>query len=163
MREEGKKMDIINIIILLLFMAIFLKQLKCIKELIIPTRKRYIEIIIVLLTIIILSGISYLYAKTVLHYITGLLGIVIFISMWFKEGITSKGFVRNARGEELIEWNKINKVIITSSKDIKITLIGGFIGQTMYFKKSDYDKVFNIIRVNLPIKTDVEIRGNVKR
>lgn len=162
MREERKKIDIINIIIILLFIVMFLKQLKCIKELIIPTRKRYTEIIIVLLTIIIVAGITYFYAKTVLHYITGVLGNVIFVSMWFKEGITSKGFVRNARGEELIEWNKINKVIITSSKDIKVILIGGFIGQTMYFKKSDYDKVFNIIRVNLPIKADVEIRGNVK-
>ncbi len=54
-------MKINDIIISVLLILIILKQLKYIKALIIPIRKRLIEIVVVLFGIIILIGIMYFY------------------------------------------------------------------------------------------------------
>lgn len=47
-------MSVFNIVIPLFFIVIILKQLKYMKQLIIPTRKNYVEIIILLLCVIII-------------------------------------------------------------------------------------------------------------
>lgn len=143
-------MSIINIIIPLVFIAIILKQLRYIKELIIPTRKSYVEVIIVLFGVIIFMCIIYFYANTRLHYVTGILGIFMFVSMWIKQGINLKGFISMYKCKEIISWNEIEKVMVISSKDIKVKVSGGFMQQTFYFKKSDYDKVITILKENLP-------------
>lgn len=127
-------MSIVDIIIPLLFIVIILKQLRYIKELIIPTKKSYIEIITVLFSIGIFMWIIYFYANTWIHYVTGALGIFMFVSIWIKQGINSKGFVSMYKYKETILWNEIEKVIIISSKDIKLQLLGGFIEQTFHFK-----------------------------
>ncbi|MBU3132367.1 hypothetical protein KPL40_07850 [Clostridium gasigenes] len=145
-------MGVIDIVIPLFFIAIILKQLRYIKELIISTRKSYVEIIIVLVGVIIFVGIIYFYANTWIHYITGILGVFMFVSMWIKQGISSKGFISMYRYKELILWNEIEKVMVISSKNIKIELSGGFMEQTFHFKKSDYDKVMTILKEKIPGK-----------
>ncbi|MBU3090016.1 hypothetical protein [Clostridium gasigenes] len=145
-------MGVIDIVIPLFFIAIILKQLRYIKELIIATRKSYVEIITVLFAVIIFIGIIYFYANTWMHYITGILGIFMFVSMCVKQGISSKGFISMYRYKELIVWNEIEKVMVISSKDIKIELSGGFMEQTFHFKKSDYDKVMIILKEKIPGK-----------
>lgn len=145
-----------NIIILFLFLDIIIKELKYIKELIIPTRETYVEIIPVLLSIIILIWIIYCYAKTWINYITGVLGTFMLISTWIKVGIGSKGFISMYRYKEIILWNEIEKVIVIGSNDIKIKVSGGFMQQTFHFKKSDYDKVLTFLKENLHIKTQLQ-------
>ncbi|MBU3135753.1 hypothetical protein KPL39_05670 [Clostridium gasigenes] len=145
-------MGVIDIVIPLFFIAIILKQLRYIKELIISTRKSYVEIITVLFAVIIFIGIIYFYANTWIHYITGILGIFMFVSMWIKQGINSKGFISMYKYKEIILWNEIEKVMVISSKDIKIELSGGFMEQTFHFKKSDYDKVMTILKEKIPGK-----------
>lgn len=149
-------MSIIDIIIPLFFIVIILKQIKYMKALIMSTRKTYVEIITVLFCVIIFIGITYFYANTWVHYVTGVLAIIMFVSMWIKEGINSKGFISNYRYKENILWNEIEKVIVISSKDIKVKLVGGFMEQTFHFKKSDYDKVITILKENLPIQAQLQ-------
>lgn len=95
-----------NIIIPLFIIAIILKQIKYMKALIMPTRKTYVEIITVLFSVIIFIGITYFYANTWVHYVTGVLAIIMFVSMWIKQGINSKGFISMNRCKESILWNE---------------------------------------------------------
>ncbi|MBZ9635933.1 hypothetical protein [Clostridium sp. FP1] len=148
-------MSIFDIIIPLSFIAIILKQLRYMKELIMPTRKTYVEIITVLFCVIIFIGIIYFYANTWVHYVIGVLAIVMFVSIWIKQGINSKGFISMYRYKEIVLWNEIEKVIVISSKDIKVKLAGGFMEQTFHFKKSDYDKDITILKENLPEQVQI--------
>lgn len=150
-------MKIFDIIIPVLLILIILKQIRYIKALIIPIRKRPIEIVIVLFSIIIFIGIMYFYANTWIHYVIGILGILTFISTWIKEGISSKGFISMYRYKEIILWTEIEKVQLTNSKDVKVKLFGGFMEQTFHFKNSDYDKVITILKENLPVEADLQI------
>ncbi len=150
-------MKIFDIIIPVLLVLIILKQIRYIKALIIPIRKRPIEIVIVLFSIIIFIGIMYFYANIWIHYVIGILGILTFISTWIKEGISSKGFISMYRYKEIILWNEIEKVQLTNSKDVKVKLFGGFMEQTFHFKNSDYNKVITILKENLPVEADLQI------
>lgn len=150
-------MKIFDIIIPVLLILIILKHIRYIKALIIPIRKRPIEIVIVLFSIIIFIGIMYFYANTWIHYVIGILGILTFISTWIKEGISSKGFISMYRYKEIILWTEIEKVQLTNSKDVKVKLFGGFMEQTFHFKNSDYDKVITILKENLPVEADLQI------
>ncbi|MCY6485532.1 hypothetical protein OW763_14450 [Clostridium aestuarii] len=138
---------LINIVIQLFFIAIIIQRLRRIKEIIIPIRKKYIQIIIALIVFI---SITYFYANTWINYVTGILAILMFVSMWLAQGIISKGFISMYKCKEIISWNEIEKVMVISSKDIKVKVSEGFMQQIFYFKKSDYDKVITILKENLP-------------
>lgn len=152
-------MSVFNIVIPLFFIVIILKQLRYMKQLIIPTRKGYVEIIILLICVIIFSCIIYFYANTWIHYVTGVLGILMFLSIWIKQGISSKGFISMYKYKEIILWNEIEKAVITNSNDIKIKVLGGFMEQTFHFRKSDYDKVITILKENLPKQSKLQINA----
>jgi len=152
--QGGILMDmLINIFIPLSFMAIIIQRLRRIKEIIIQTRKKYVEIIIVLIVFI---SITYFYANTWIHYVVLLLAILTFVSMWLAEGITAKGFISMYRYKQRILWNEIEKVEVISSKHIKIKVSGGFMQQTFYFKKGNYDKVIAILKEKLPVQAQVQ-------
>lgn len=147
-------MDIfINIGIPLFFMNIIIQRLKRMKEIVIQTRKKYVEIIIVLIVFI---TITYLYANTWIHYVIGILAILMFATMWLAQGITSEGFISMYKYKEKIPWDEIENVVVINSKDIKIKLSGSFMQQTFYFKKSDYDKVIIILKEKLPVQARLE-------
>jgi len=149
-------MTITNLIIPLFFIAIILKQLRYMKELIIPIRKSYVEIITVLFGVIILMCIMYFYANIWIHYVIGVLGIFMFASIWIKQGISSKGFISMYRYKEIILWNEIEKVIVISSKNVKINVSGGFMQQAFDFKMSDYNKIITILKENLPSQAQLQ-------
>lgn len=144
----------INIIIPLFFISIIVQRLRRIKQIIIPTTKKYIQIIIIMIAFV---SIIYFYANTWIHYVTGILAIIMFISMWLAQGIILKGFISMYRYKEIILWNEIEKAIVTSSKDIKVKVSGDFMEQTFYFKKNDYDKVINTLKQNLPTQAQLKI------
>ncbi|WP_346916574.1 hypothetical protein [Clostridium sp.] len=153
-------MRVFDVIIPVLFISIIIKHLKYMKVLIIPTRKRPIEVIIVFFGIIIFIGIMFFYANTWIHYITGVLGVFMFISIQIKQGINSKGFISTYTYKERILWNEIEKVVITNSKDVKVKLFGGFMEQTFHFKNSDYHKVITILKENLSEQAQLQINLN---
>lgn len=147
----------VDIIILSFLIAIILKQLRYVRELIIPNKKNVWEIITVVLSIIILIGIMYFYASTLIHYVLGILAICMFLSMWIKVGINAKGFISMYRYKELISWNEIEKVTFISSKNISVVLSGAFMEQTFHFKKSDYEKIFTLLKDNLPKQSKLQV------
>lgn len=149
-------MSFIDIIIPLSFIVIIIKHVIYMKALIMPTRKTYAEIITALFSVIIFVCIIYFYANTWIHYVTGVLGIFMFVSILIKQGINSKGFRSTYRYKDSILWNEIERVIVIRSKDIKVRLEGGFMEQTFHFKKSDYDKVITILKENLPKQAQVQ-------
>ena len=149
-------MSIYDIFIPLLFIAGILKQIRYIRALIMPTRKSFVDVICVLVGMIILISITYFNAKTCIHYVAAVLGVLMYVSMWIKQGINSKGFISMYRYKECILWNEIEIVNIISSKDIKIKLTGVFTEQTFRFKKSDYDKVITILKENLPKQVQLQ-------
>ena len=149
-------MNIIEVLIPILFFIVMLKQIKYIKDLIIPIKKRNIEIFVVLFSVIIFMVITYVYAYTFMHYLTCSLGILTFVSIWIKQGITSKGFISMYRYKEVILWNEIEKVNVTCSNNITIKLSGNFNSQTFYFNKCDYDKIINLLKINLSEKVKLE-------
>lgn len=150
-------MSIIDIIIPILLLMILLKQLNYIKKLLIPIRKSYIETIFVLIGVIIVISITYFYANKWIHYIIGILASSTYVCMWIKQGINSKGFVSMYRYKETISWNEIEKVIVTSSKDVKVKLFGNFMEQTFHFKNDDYEKVLTFLKENLPKEARLQI------
>lgn len=145
-------MIFITIIIIILISILLFKQLKYIKELILPTKKSYLEFIIVILCISVLIYITYKYAHTLPHYLLGFLGISTFITSWLKEGVTSKGFTSMYRYKSFIHWSEIEKVTISNSNHVKITLSGRFSNQTFKFKSNDYNKITEMLQQRLPNK-----------
>lgn len=150
--------NIIEVIVPLFFIASILQQVRYIKELIIPTRKSYVEIIIVSFGVIIFMCITYFYAKTWIHYLIGILAMFTFFSMYLKEGISSKGFLSMYRHKETILWNEIKKVHIINSNNVKIKVYGNFMEQTFRFKKNDYDKIINILKKNLDKQAEIQMK-----
>lgn len=150
-------MNIIDIIIPLILTVITLKQLIYMKELLVPIKKSSTEIISVLFGIVILLAIISYYSNKWIHYITGLLAIMMFISIWIKQGISPKGFISMYKNKEIILWREIGKVTVINSKDITIKLYGSFMEQTFHFKNNDYEKIITILKENLPVLSDLEI------
>ena len=142
-------MPAIRIIIVLLLILLISKQLKNIKELLLPTRKSILETVAVTIGLSVLGLITYKYANSWINYLIGTLGIILFVTTWLTEGITSKGFTSMYRYKEVILWNEIEKFDVHKANNVKITLYGKFMEQSFKFRNEDYNTVMDIIRDNL--------------
>lgn len=142
-------MNAIRIIIVLLLILLISKQLKNIKELLLPTRKSILETVAVTIGVSVLGLITYKYANSWINYLIGTLGIILFVTTWLTEGITSKGFTSMYRYKEVILWNEIEKFDVHKANNVKITLYGKFMEQSFKFRNEDYNTVMDIIRDNL--------------
>lgn len=142
-------MNAIRIIIVLLLILLISKQLKNIKELLLPTRKSILETVAVTIGLSVLGLITYKYANSWINYLIGTLGIILFVTTWLTEGITSKGFTSMYRYKEVILWNEIEKFDVHKANNVKITLYGKFMEQSFKFRNEDYNTVMDIIRDNL--------------
>lgn len=151
-------MKVIDIAILLFLILMIIRDLRIKKKLIIRTSKSHAENIIFLLIIIFFIGMTYIGAKTWIHYLLGVLTIIWLIIMWIKVGITTDGFSSMRRGQGIIKWNEINKLTIVIKENIKITITGSFIEGIFYFKKKDYNEIIYVIKNRLPIKAELNIK-----
>lgn len=113
-----------------------------------PTRKSVIEIGVVIISVCFIGWITYNYANTLLNYLIGILGIILFVTMWLKKGITLKGFTSMYRYKEFISWAEIEKIHVHKTNNVKITLFGKFMEQSFKFKSRDYNKVMSILKDN---------------
>ena len=152
-------MDIIEAIILLGFISIIIRYIMDARELIITTKKRKTEIIGLSIGTIIILWLMYKYAGSILHYIVGVLGIIILILSIFRLGITSKGFKPNRRGPITWTWDKISSVHIIIKKDIKIEFYSKGTSDIHVYKKEDYDRIMEILRENLS-NEKIRVQGN---
>lgn len=151
-------MEISDIAIILFFILMILRQLIIIKKLIIRTSTSHINNIFFLVIISFFIGMIYFGAKTWIHYLVGVLAIIMIITMWFKSGITTEGFSSMRRGQGIIKWNEISKLTIVITENIKITITGSFIEEILYFKRKDYNEIIDIIKDKLPIKAELNIK-----
>lgn len=114
-----------------------------------PTRKSILETVAVTIGLSVLGLITYKYANSWINYLIGTLGIILFVTTWLTEGITSKGFTSMYRYKEVILWNEIEKFDVHKANNVKITLYGKFMEQSFKFRNEDYNTVMDIIRDNL--------------
>lgn len=142
-------MDSMEAIVLLGFITIIILYIKDIKELIIPTRKRKMEIIAWIMGTVIIGWLMYKYANAISHYIVGILGIIILTLSVFRVGITSKGFKPNIRGPMTWTWHKISSVHIIVKDDLKIEFYRKYTSDIQIYKKEDYDRIMEILEENL--------------
>ncbi|WP_251860090.1 hypothetical protein [Clostridium sp. Marseille-Q2269] len=124
----------VNWIVVILFIGIIFDNFRILNQLVIKTEKKFMEIIFLIIGIIVFFYITYVYGKTQIHYLVGILGTIVYIVAYLKDGITLKGFVSTYRLAQLVPWNKIQEVHINKGKNIKVSYSGNGICNTIYFK-----------------------------
>lgn len=138
-----------NWILVILFVGITFKEFKIVNQLVIKTEKKLIETIFLIIGIGIFFYITYIYAKSQIHYLLGILGTILYIGVYLKNGITSKGFVSSYRYLQFVPWNKIEEVHINKGKSIKVSYSGNGGSNRLYFKNKDYEKIVEFLNKNL--------------
>lgn len=140
------------IIICILFVVIIIGNIRCIKDLIISTKKSAGELIATILGITIILIVTYLYANIWINNLLGILGAIVLILSLYKSGVTSKGFSysRSYIGF-LAPWGEIKSVHIIKEKDIIISF-SGHGHYYLYFKEEDYEELMNVLKENLSPK-----------
>ena len=142
-------MGIIDFTILLGFTLIIIKYSIDIKKLIIPTKKRKIEVIGLTIGSIVILGTMFKHANSIVHFILGILGIVVILLSVFRLGITPKGFKGRKRGAFTWTWDKISSVHIIIKNDLKIEYYRKDTSDIHIYKKEDYDRIMEILRENI--------------
>lgn len=144
-------MDIINIVVLILLSLVFTKQIRYIKTLVIPTKKRGVEVLSVIMGTVVIDAITYYFAKSWIHYFIGIVGTLTFISSWLKQGICSAGFIRQFRGKEFYAWNDIDRVEVVENQNIRVTFYEKLNLKIDYlcFKKESYEELMKILNTNI--------------
>lgn len=150
-------MNIIDVVVPAFFIVLIIKQIRSIKTLMVKPHNGFIDIIVLILCLIIFLVITYKCANSVRHYITGILACILIITMFFNVGISSKGFVSRTRGEELVPWDKIQKVVISSKKYIEVTFSGNCLGGTLKFNKNHHSLIMKVIKEHVHIEKIEEV------
>ncbi|HDK7168928.1 TPA: hypothetical protein PTV44_002844 [Clostridium botulinum] len=138
-----------NWILVVLFVGIIFKEFKIVNQLVIKTEKKLIETIFLIIGIGVLFYITYIYAKNQIHYSLGILGTILYVGAYLKNGITSKGVVSSYRYLQFVPWDKIEKVHINKGKSIKVSYSGNGGSNRLYFKNKDYEKIVGFLNKNL--------------
>ncbi|MGH4120338.1 hypothetical protein [Clostridium sp.] len=137
-------------LIFLFFIIIIVDCIKDIRDLIIPARKQTMDIIFLVISIMVILEITYLYAKTWVHIILGILGVVSLILTWAKKGITRKGF-NTIRYFGSGKWNNLKNVQVSLKNDVKVSFIERASYEDIhYYKIEDYDRIITLLLENLP-------------
>lgn len=140
-------MDIVPIIVFVLFTGILLKQVYYLKDIILSTRKSIAEIAATIVGVMALAAITYYYGTRWYHYLFFVIAAATFISLCCKHGISSKGFLSQYRGYEVLTWKKIKKVnLVKLDNKIKLIITGSFPSQNFYFKKNDLNKIVDVLK-----------------
>ena len=146
---ERSFMDLVDVIVLLGLTLIIIRYIMDVRELVIPTKKRKIEIIGLTIGTLVVLWLMYRYANLISHYIVGVLGIVTIHLTVFRLGMTSRGFKGNRRGPFTWTWDKLSSVRVTINKDIKIKFYRKYTFDIHIYKIEDYDSLMEILRENL--------------
>lgn len=148
---------ILSIFVFIFFIFMTIKSVLSRKKLLVKAISTKLEKNVVLLCSLVILIITIIFGKTVFHYLVGLAGISMLITTWLNQGICEEGFVVWYRGIEVIKWKKVRVVTIRASKSIKVELTGKFMDKYLRFHIDDYEKVFNIIKENIPYYADMKI------
>lgn len=143
-------MDILNILIIIVLIAIFIKQILCIRRLKVATIKSTSEVVTVALCVVALIVLAYFFAKSYLHYLLTLMGVILFITIWLKQGISDSGLYIVARNKDTFTWNDIESVEIKTGDSVIVGYhmksIVSIISQK--YKIENYTKLLKIFEDN---------------
>ncbi|HAJ9305195.1 TPA: hypothetical protein HPU08_002876 [Listeria monocytogenes] len=143
----------IDIMIVLFFSALILLNLKEMTSLIIPTKKRKKDILIVTIISLTILALTFWYGRILSHYLFGILLIIVMNLFWIKRGITQKGFNSIMSLSYFQRWDNIDyvEVNLNNNDDLKLSyLTSHLLGkESYYFKKEDYDKIINVLSESL--------------
>lgn len=137
-------------LIFVFFIITILYCLNDIRGLIIPARKQTVEIIFIVIGSMFLMGVTYLYGKTWVHIIIGILGTAFFILSWARKGITLKGF-NVIRGIRSGSWDNVKNVQVSLGNYVKVSFITRNLNENIhYYKQEDYDRIITLLLEHLP-------------
>lgn len=143
----------IDIMIVLFFSALILLNLKEMTSLIIPTKKRKKDILILTIISLTILALTFWYGRILSHYLFGILLIIVLNLFWTKRGITQKGFNSIMSLSYFQRWDNIDyvEVNLNNNDDLKLSyLTSHLLGkESYYFKKEDYDKIINVLSESL--------------
>lgn len=139
-----------NFIAIVMFVGIIIKQWSYIRMLKVPAKKSIFEIALIVLGIFGFVLLTFYYTTEYIHYLICVLGIVTFIFIWIKPGITGKGMIMNIQGKELYSWSEIKKVEISKTDFVKVTYFknSGAKIIAQKFDINDYEQIINILQNN---------------
>jgi hypothetical protein len=137
-------------LIFIFFIIAILYCLNDIRGLIIPAIKQTVEIIFIVIGSMFLMGGTYLYAKTWVHIILGILGTALFILSWARIGITLKWFNAVRGFGRVGSWANLKNVQVSLGNYVKVSFITRNLNENIhYYKKEDYDRIINLLLENL--------------
>ncbi|NCB33635.1 MAG: hypothetical protein EOM64_07095 [Erysipelotrichia bacterium] len=149
-------MTFVSISTALLILMIVIQELKYWKSVKIITIKSKSEIMVMAVSIISITAMMLILAKTPVHYFIGCLGILFFAADIQKQGISAKGIMIVARGKQLYQWHEIDHAEIVLSKQLKICFFSKSNSKiaTQLYPCSMQDKIVRIFNENtLPFQT----------
>jgi len=115
------------------------------------------EKITILIAGLVFFFISYYYGQAWYHYLTALLGFINLILIQMAEGIKEDGLLVNYRYQRLIRWEAIDKVRVERTDYLRLTIIGDYLDQRLYFKLEDEAGVLAYLEEKLG-KKKIEIK-----
>ncbi|MGK0465979.1 hypothetical protein [Clostridium sp.] len=138
-------------LIFVFFIIIILDCLNDIRGLIIPARKQTVEIIFLVIGSMFILGVTYLYAKTWVHIILGILGAAFLILSWARKGITLKGFNAIRGFGRAGNWNNLKNVQVSLENHVRVSFTTCNLSENIhYYKEDDYDRIITLLLENLP-------------
>lgn len=141
--KRGLNLNIAYYGVLILLVAVLLKEVLYIKELKISTKKTLGEVLIILIAIIAIVTITVVFSNNTKHYIVGCVGVGLLIVDWSKQGISNKGILLMSRGKEFYAWNQIKEVKINISNEIKVDYFDISHSKIIshHYSMIDYDRI----------------------
>ncbi|MCR4943665.1 MAG: hypothetical protein K5986_04260 [Clostridium sp.] len=109
-------------IAMIFILCLCIEYFKLYKKLLIKTVKSKTTIIITALGMIVVAGITLIYAKSYLHFFLGVLGILLLYLIAFIEGITDDGLCIIVRGKYFYKWNEIGKIDVMKKDTLCLTI-----------------------------------------
>lgn len=142
----------LEIIIIILFALVLVKQVKTMRDLKFPAKKTLVSNLVVILVIIALVYIAIQYANKWTHIAIAILSVLVFLSGYVMSGITSTGFASNSRYNMYSEWNDLRTVILKEKKndELEIEYSGEKDFGKLYFDMKDYNQILHFLRGKLP-------------
>jgi len=139
-----------NFIVTVIFIGIIIKQWTYIRTIEVPVKKSISEIALFTLGIFVFVLLTIYSTKEYIHYLIGVFGVVAFIFIWIKLGITNTGVTTNARGKKVYLWSEIKNVEISRKNCVKVVYfnkLGAKIFEQKYETKK-YERIVSLLQKN---------------
>lgn len=146
-----------NYLVPLIFVILALGPIRHLAQLKIRATITRGEKVTILIAGLVFLFISYYYGQAWYHYLTALLGFIDLLLIQMAEGIKEDGLLVNYRYQRLIKWQAIDKVRVEKTNYLRLTIIGDYLDQRLYFKLEDEEKVLAYLKEKLGGKK-VEIK-----